>query len=458
MAKLKIPRGLYLQARLRKRDGALVFRWGHAPGLRARGIRPLDLFADGRPLTSDDLAAAGLPASTPLPSLNGRLLLHAGRSQPLPAAQAIEVARQLSQGLQTDTAAITLSSAAPKAAGAPPAKSAYTVGDLIEDFLNPRHWTASRGASEDTYRSYKSWRTPVDDVFREEPCAAMNEETIAEWFSLTRQIRGHRMAYGAYQLLRAAWNWAPARLNLRVIHWNKIRPEKPQAKLRIGSEDELVALLRATDQPRELAEEIGDIAEGEIPAARPELGDSLVLAIWTVQRARDVLSFTDATIRSGRFRFIASKNGTKMDIPIVGTILPARLEAMAKRRRDRQAITPQLVLDPDKDHPYVQKTHGKHFREARALAGKMLPSLLGEGIDDWGQPHKTFTFEDCRDTGITRLLRAGCSIEQVASWSNHKDVNALRALASSYMDLTGEVADAAGDNLAAYAEKKAFRL
>ena len=53
MAKLKIPRGIYLQHRVRG-DGRLLFRWGHAPGLRARGIKPLDLFADGRPLTAKD--------------------------------------------------------------------------------------------------------------------------------------------------------------------------------------------------------------------------------------------------------------------------------------------------------------------------------------------------------------------------------------------------------------------
>lgn len=456
MAKLKIPRGIYLQARVRA-DGALVFRWGHAPGLRARGIRPFDLFADGRPLTPAQLEAHGLPPGTPAPATpDGQALLHDGRARPLALKEAVAAALQLTEALKA--AAASAPAPRPALSRAAPGPAVFTVGELLDLFLadDNKRWA---GRSADTLRAYRSWRPPVEEVFAAEPCAAIDEELIADWFEVTRAARGHRMAYGAYQLLRAAWRWAPVKYHLPQLEWYKIRPEKPPMKLRVASQAELEALLLAMDDPQAIARRHGLTAA---PPPRPELGDSLILAIWTLQRARDVLGFTDATVRSGRFRFIASKNGKasgrKMDIPIIGDILPARMEAMARRRAARGATCPSLILDPERDAPYHQKTHGKHFREARALAALEAPSLAGEGLDDWMQPHKIFTFEDCRDTGITRLLRAGCDIMQVASWSNHKDLKALMALCESYMDLTGDVADAAGEKVAAYTGSRGFRI
>ncbi|MEN0078615.1 MAG: hypothetical protein AAF753_05820 [Pseudomonadota bacterium] len=194
-----------------------------------------------------------------------------------------------------------------------------------------------------------------------------------------------------------------------------------------------------------------------IPPARPELGDTLILAIWTTQRVRTVLGLTEANVAGARLRIkpekTAKRTGRKVDMPMKGP-LPARLEAARARKAARGLVHPYLIAHPTERGPYVQKTHGKHFRAARALAARFAPSLLGEGKDPWGDAITPFTFEDCRDTGITRLFRAGASAEQVAAWSGHKDVNALRALADSYISLDAEIADQGGDLLDAYTERK----
>ncbi|MEQ9436054.1 hypothetical protein [Hyphomonas sp.] len=452
MAKLKIPRGIYLQHRVRA-DGRLLFRWGHAPGLRARGIKPLDLFADGRPLTAKDLAGHGLPASITPPHDAGASLLHTGRAEPLSMNAAIAAATQLTAALSTQPAqdhkeTAGTSRPAGRHAPAAPALSVFTVGDLIAAFFSPAN-TRLDGRADDTARSYRSWRAPVDEVFAAEPCAQMNEDLIEDWFALQREARGHRMAYGGYQLLRRAWNWGRRRYRLHEIIWSEIEAPKPAAKLRIGTQLELTYLLRAMDDPASLLAEL-QLSPQDGPPARPELGDSLVLAIWTTQRAKNVLAFTERSVRSGRVRLMATKNTSPVDMPIVGAILPARLAALRARRAARGASCSHLVLDPSSDQPYAQKTHGKHFREARALAARFVPSLIGEGHDDWGRPHKAFTFEDCRDTGITRLLRAGCTIDQIVSWSNHKSAESLRALAASYLSADGEIADQVGEKLDAY--------
>jgi len=459
MAKVKIPRGLYLQARVRA-DGQLLFRWGHAPRLRARGIRPFDLFADGRPLKPAYLTEMGLPEGCALPLADdGTPLLHEGRQEPLKLKAAIMAAEQLTALLDAPGDAHAGNSPAPAPKPRPAARRAFTVGDLLDDFFRPDRNPRLFRRKPATIASYKSWRAPVDEIFRDEPCASMDEDLIEEWFWAQKDARGHRMAYGAYQLLRRAWNWGRKSHRLQELIWSEIDTEKPKLKLRIGTDTELAWLLRACDDPAGLAAELQLPADHrDIPPARPELGDSIVLAIWTVQRARDVLAFDDNTIRSGRFRFTTSKNDQDMDIPITGEILRRRLAAMKARRLKRGAQCRHLILHPDRDAPYNQKDHGNHFRQARALAARFAPSLVGTGVDDWGRKVKTFTFEDCRDTGITRLLRAGCDVLQVASWSNHKDVKALLDLAQAYLDLTGEVADQTGTLLDTHTSGKGLAV
>lgn len=474
MGKLKLPRGLYLQHRTRA-DGQILFRWGHAPRLRAAGIRPFDLFADGEPLTEAHLADLGLPAGTPPPTgTDGRPLLHDGRAHPLALKQAIEAAKQLTDALAENalpTPATNSEAARPvrapararaasrgsgRGSGRAPEGRIYTVGDLLAAFFSPANARLD-ARQADTIRSYRSWRAPVDEIFADEPCANMDEDLIEDWFHVQRAARGHRMAYGGYQLLRRAWNWGRRRYRLHEIIWTEIDAPKPPAKIRVGTQLELTYLLRAMDDPASLLAEL-QLAPEDGPPARPTLGDSFVMAIWTTQRARDVLAFTDHTIQSGRIRYRASKNDTRIDMPIIGQILPARIAAAKARRAARACTTQALIVHPDKDATYTQKTHGKHFREARALAARFVPSLIGEGVDDWGDPHQPFTFEDCRDTGITRLLRAGCDIEQIRSWSNHKSAASLRAVADAYMAIDGEIADAAGDKLDTYVTGKGFAV
>jgi len=272
-----------------------------------------------------------------------------------------------------------------------------------------------------------------------------------------KAVRGHRMAYGGFQLLRRVWNWGRRKYRLHEIIWTEIHAPKPPAKLRIASQLELTYLLRAMDDPASLHQELGEDPQKGL-TARPELGDSLVLAIWTTQRASNILALTDHNLRSGRIRYQSTKNKTRVDMPIVGEILPARIEAARKRRMDRGLTTTHLVANPFNDGPYGQKKHGDHFRAARSLAARFTPSLIGEGLDDWGEPNKTFTFEDCRDTAITRLLRAGCSIDEIISWSNHRSANSLRSLAQSYLASDGQVADRVGEKVNAYVKAEGIAI
>jgi len=462
MGKLKLKRGLYLQHRVRK-DGKILFRWGHAPGLRKRGIRPFDLFSDGRPMTPKDLKAYGLTdLHMPPVDKHGLPLLHHGAREPLSLKDAELAAEQLVASLDkrplTDQAPqhTTRVNRVITPRIAKPQNNIMTMGDLLDQFLSSSNARLANKA-EATIRSYKAWRPPVDQVFKYEPCASVNEDDIEDWFAVMKEARGHRMAYGGFQLIRRAWNWGRRKYRLHEIIWTEIDAPKPPPKLRIASQFELTYLLRAMDDPASLLMELDRSAQ-DGPPARPELGDSLVFAIWTTQRASNVLDLTDHNIRSGRVRYVSTKNKTRLDMPIIGDIFPARIAAAQARRAARGCTCSNLVLNPNVDAPYSQKTHGKHFREARALAAQFAPSLIGEGLDDWGQPFKSFTFEDCRDTGLTRLLRADCTIDEIISWSNHRSANSLRELATSYLATDGIIADRVGDKLDTYVNEQGFAI
>lgn len=415
--RFNIPRGLYLTWRARA-DGAVIFRWGMAPKLRAAGVKAFDLVDEnGRPL---DLAAA------------------------------IDKARELTAAYKAG--------AAP---AAPARRHGATIGDLLDAYLAPANLNALRNRATDkplsdaTRRSYRQWAPAIYEVFRDQPTTQLDHDLVTDWHRTMRATRGPHMAACAYNLLKIVWRWADPSWQCAPVQWHRVVAPGAPAKLRVGGDDELACLLRALDDPASLYEELrarGEPVPNDWIPARPEIGDSLVIALWTAQRARDVLAMSVDAFAGNRLRWIASKNNSGVDMPLLGP-LPERIAAAKARRAAIDAAAPNMVINPATGRAYTARMHGEHFREARALAARFYPSLIGEGKDAWGRPCKPFTFEDCRDTAITRLHRAGCTLEEICSWSNHKSPQSLMSLIKAYIAIDGQTADAAGDKMTTWWQK-----
>ncbi len=75
----------------------------------------------------------------------------------------------------------------------------------------------------------------------------------------------------------------------------------------------------------------------------------------------------------------------------------------------------------------------------RALAGLITPSLIGIGKDRHGNRNLDFRAQDCRDTAVTRLVNAGLTDMQVASWHGSSPT-VIRTLAENYIDLSPDLA------------------
>ena len=82
----------------------------------------------------------------------------------------------------------------------------------------------------------------------------------------------------------------------------------------------------------------------------------------------------------------------------------------------------------------------------RALAGCIVPSLVGAGLDPLGEPWKPFNAQDCRDTAVSRLSLATDSLMEIAAWHDSSPEEIVK-LARHYMAITPTHADRGGEKL-----------
>ena len=121
--------------------------------------------------------------------------------------------------------------------------------------------------------------------------------------------------------------------------FNKLKLMATPERVRVGTPEEIAALLSAADRERE---------PGEGPLD-PEMGDAIVLALYTGQRQGDVLELREEEKDAkGRLRFVQNKTGAKVLVRALPQ-LAARLEEANCRCRighGRHAHGARRLHDP----------------------------------------------------------------------------------------------------------------
>lgn len=437
MVRIKGKNAPYLTARILKKKAVTVFRWGVAPRLRDLGIHSFDLYVAGTPFTLEDWHRLGFKFQDVPVFHDGSPLCTHNDGQPMEFSRACLTAQILASSFRAAQGKII-------GLVATPSKPATkTVSALLDAYFQSTAFGEKKSA---TRTSYLSWRSAVDDVFSSTLLRDIDADLIKEWFEVTRKVKGHYMAHGAFRLLRIAVNWAPKRKwpNMRE-HVVGLGLKTPPPKVRVGDPEEMALLLHAFDNPIGLVKRYNVQTKKKLPPARPEVGDALVIALWSAQRKKDILAFTDYAFAGNRLRWITSKTGKAIDLPLLGP-LPDRIKAAMDRKAKAGKTHMEIVSPAHADAPYGHFTFAKHFAAGRALAAKVRPSLIGQGKDKFNRPYVPFNFADCRDTAITRLGKAGCEPWEIASWSNHSPAHVLTIL-RHYMDIDPEFADSAGKKL-----------
>ena len=296
----------------------------------------------------------------------------------------------------------------------PPAPKGRTVEDLINDYLNSSDFKRLRENTQSDYRfkSYAVLYKPEDrraqhkdktarerEPFSLAPAAAIAPHNVKAFFEYLVGARGLVMARQAIMLLSSAYKWGrlDASWRLQTNPCNAIGMPKPKPRVMVWDVAEVRAIVAAAD------------AIGE-----PELGDAVLLALFSGQRQGDVLAFTGAGVSDGVIRLTQAKTGTRVEVPII-TPLAARLEQMQRRRIDKKYNVAELVVDSRTARAFNAFTFRHRFAALReiTIAGDRArgldpcPSIAGK------------EFRDLRDTALTWLSWAGNDIKNISGVSGH---------------------------------------
>lgn len=289
---------------------------------------------------------------------------------------------------------------------------------LFDDFLDPRKNPGIEDLAEKTRKDYR-WKA---DVFKNHAPDAWTAEVEALTkpicigiYEALRVNVGLPSAVGAMRVLGIALQWAIDRGRLQSMAVNpahKLKMKVPPPRLRVGTIAEMKAMIDAADR-----------------LGLPWMGDCFVLALWTGQRQADRLQLTTHAKTPGRQILRQEKTRAIVSIP-EAPVVRERLKAAAGRRKLAEVVSPFVVLNEEKWQQVTPAVYRARYESVRRLAAKSHPSL------------KDFRDQDFRDTAVTWLARAGCTIPEICAITGHELGSATQIL-KHYLALDPTMADAA---------------
>lgn len=396
MAKIELPPNLSWRAGRP--------RWVPGPTVRAKGWKPQDL---------KDEAGAWLSLEA-----------------------AIAAATKLNQEVRTHHAGGART--APAGAGRRPA---FTVEDMFEELWRSPKMTGGATDSGRARRKVLGDRTVKDyrakagalRAFDPElwtaPVAALTAPVLHGLHEQLWQTKGHHMANGIMAVMRLALSHAVRKGRLTVNPALRLGLETPPPRLRVGTLQEVQALVAAADA-------IG----------LAEIGDAIYLGLFTGQRQGDRLTLQDAGERSGSRIFRQAKTGAVVEVPDAPQ-LAARLAASRERRAAAGIVATEIVINSRTGRPFDEHAYRKAFASVRAAA-----VAGGEGRE--ARPSLAdFRDQDLRDTAVTWLARAGCTIPQIRSITGHNEAT-ITAVLKHYLAVDAGMAGEAISRLVAYLEQQ----
>ncbi|WP_321339312.1 hypothetical protein [Breoghania sp.] len=301
---------------------------------------------------------------------------------------------------------------------------------LVSDIL--QKWRAAQDLAQHPVEKTRDWyRKNVELLEKAEPeiwNMPVNRLRRPDAYDLYERFlhqRGLPMSRALISTMRRCWSWSANKGYVTNNPFSGLRMQTPKPRLRVGTIKEMQILVSVAD-------EIG----------RPEIGDSIVLALFTGQRQGDRLCLVEDSRREGWVRLRQSKTGTLVAIPELPE-LSARLAAGRERRAGWKVAYPHILIDEVKGQPWHPS--GDHYRKVfacvRDAAAKRHPSLKG------------FRDQDLRDTAVTWLANAGCTVPEICSITGHSIVSA-NTIMKHYLAATDDQANSAIAKLSRWIETK----
>lgn len=347
----------------------------------------------------------------------------------------------------------------------------YTVAQLFEDWFRSRKFQLPTDKAElqrqvaegivyapKTIRDYKQKARVIeefDPTLWASPVDALSQPVLFGLYEELVAARGISTARGAIATFSIPLGWGKRRgkfkfrENMGVNPAHDLQMATPPPRIRFGTRPEIETLIAVADH-----------------MGWPESGDMTMLGVWSGQRQGDRLALEDFGLIGGRRHFRQSKTGAIVAV-LQAPELERRLAASAERRRAAKA---EALLGADQDeraridrrfkrvilNEHVDQRYGKclwrpfqgqhysHlFAKVRAIA---VQGIRAENGVDWiirpCQSLADFQEPDLRDTAVTWLALAGCTIPEICAITGHSLTSATRVL-KHYLAIHPEMGDSA---------------
>lgn len=367
------------------------------------------------------------------------------------AGQALDWSRAFAHELKAvrRAAAPRMKVATPQPRPVTPPPPAYPLKRLFADWLHTEKNPDLRDLRPKTIYEYslkqKVLETHVSEVWIAE-AAALTKPICKGIYTTLRNKVGLAQAVGTMRVLGIALQWAMdsgALADMLVNPAHKLKMRKPDPRVRFATPDEIQHLVATADK-----------------MGRPEVGDMIILGVWSGQRQADRLEF-DLTARVDG-RIIVRQNKTAVIVSLKeAPELTARIEAASKRRaialgnldsvvdieeaRQRRSrlnkVMQRLILDERHWAPFQKRHYNTIYTDVRAAAAVTLKSIAD--LND----------QDLRDTAVTWLAMAGATIPEICSITGHTFGSANEIL-KHYLALHPEMADSGLSKMIVWHEQK----
>ncbi len=311
--------------------------------------------------------------------------------------------------------------------GLPVARRSVSVGDLLEDWLHTKHNPSIADLRPNTVRYYRQQLTVLEthapDIWAA-AAEALDKPVCIGLYDKLRSKIGLNTAVATLRVLGIGLQWGMDRGRLPSMTVNpahKLKMKTPAPRVRFGTREEIAHLVATADA-----------------FGRPEIGDMVTLAVWSGQRQADRLAFTHSGRKTGRIVFRQEKTRAIVSV-LEAPELKNRLDAALERRRQAGVISPYVILDERRWLPFQPDYYRHMFDDIRAAAAKTMPSL------------KTLRDQDLRDTAVTWLAMAGCTIPEICAITGHSFATAT-AILKHYLAMNEELADNAMAKMVAWFE------
>lgn len=263
------------------------------------------------------------------------------------------------------------------------------------------------------------WHEPAEDLTPKVLTGILDLVEVKHGLAQTRALRA---------MLSAAFAFGRSKAGGYMVRHNPLAglentlPTLPP-RIRVGSIAEMVHFVAACDA-----------------LGFPDMGDSIVLGLYTAQRQADRLALEDHKITGEGILFHQRKKGGQpLLIPMI-EILRDRVVAASERRKEWGINYGHVLIDESLRRPWDADRYRKVFRMLRhaaafgtiehvkgkvpTLAAQLLGHLdIGASLAAAGlKPMPSladFHDQDLRDTAVTWLALAKCTKWQIAAITGH---------------------------------------